>query len=115
MAKTQAEFRDIVLGHLKVLAAGETTSAEDAATTNSVIETVHAELQEDGIAYWDLATIPDSVIGWLKRVVAADLAHDFVTLAEAQNYESKREPSKLKLRALTANVAPTLPNIADFF
>lgn len=114
--KTQAEFRNIVLGHLKVLSVGDPEpSAEDATTTNEVIDAVHAELQEMGLAYWELTAIPDAVIGGLKRVVAADLAHDFVTMQEANQYESKRSAGISKIREIAAKVKPTLPNVAEYF
>lgn len=113
--KTQAEFRDIVLGHLNVLAAGEVPSAEDAVKANDVIEAVNAELMEVGLAYWPEDEIPVAVIGAYKRVVAADLAHDFLTAQEAAVYESKRQAGINRIRAVTATVAPSLPNMAVYF
>ncbi len=113
--KTQAEFRTIVLRYLKVLAAGEEASAEDKTTTDDAIETVHAELQEMGLAYWDLTAIPEAVVGGLKRVVAADIAHEFTMAGEADVYESKRNLGISKVKQVVAKVKPTLPHVAEYF
>jgi hypothetical protein len=99
---TKAELRDRVLRHLKVLAAGESATAEDAGAVESAIDDVYEELGELGHAYWSADTIPQACARPLMRIVAADVAADFVTQGEADDYEVKRAPAMSELRAILA-------------
>lgn len=99
---TKAELRDRVLRHLKVLEAGESATAEDASAVETAIDDVYAELGELGMAYWAANAIPAGCIRPLMRVVAADVAADFVTAPEVATYEVKRKPAMDELRAVLA-------------
>jgi hypothetical protein len=99
---TKADLRNRVLGHLKVLEAGESATAEDAAAVESAIDDVYAELGELGMSYWAANAIPAACLRPLMRVVAADVAAEFVTAVEVAEYESKRKPAMDELRAVLA-------------
>lgn len=99
---TTADLRNAVGEHLSILAAGETLSAEDANFIDRAIDRLHAELQEQSIAWWTLSTIPDSCMPALMRMVAADCAHAFMGADKAAAHETKRFIAERRLREITA-------------
>lgn len=112
---TKVELRDRVLRHLKVIEANESPVADDAAVTEEAIDDVYAELGELGHAYWSEDTIPASCLRPLMRIVAADLAADFVTAGEVSEYESKRAAAMSELRAILAEPDDGSVNTALYF
>jgi hypothetical protein len=93
-----------VLKHLKVYNAGEAVSAEDDATVDEAIEDVHAELQEKGLAYWDLSEIPGAVVRGLVWMVGADASPSFADASEIGSYMSLRDPGEKLIRAAVSNL-----------
>ena len=104
-----------VLKRLHVLAGSETPSAEDDAAADTVIEDVHEELQELGLAYWALSAIPAAVVPGLVHVICADLAGDFLTDAEAASYEGKRNYGLARIRAAVSNLKEHEINPQNYF
>lgn len=101
---TQAMLVERVLKHLRVYNAGETISAEDDATVDEAIADVHAELQELGLAYWDLSEIPQSVVRGLVWMVGADAAPSFVSAEEVGSYVSLRKAGEQRIRTAVSNL-----------
>jgi hypothetical protein len=112
---TKADLRERVLRHLKVLEANESPVAADAAATDEAIDDVYAELGELGQAYWSADTIPQACLRPLMRVVAADLAADFVTAGEVAEYEGNRKPAMAELRAILAEPNDGAPIAVCYF
>jgi hypothetical protein len=112
---TKVELRDRVLRHLKVLQAGESPTAEDAAAIVAAIDDVYAELGELGSAYWSEGAIPQACLRPLMRIVAADVAADFVSGAEVEGYEIKRAPAMAELRAILAEPNDGAPIAVCYF
>lgn len=77
MSKTTQDLAVRVLERLKVIAAGDTPSAEDAASVKSFYAGQFAELQADAVAYWDEDDIPDEAFQALADFVAGRIAPDF--------------------------------------
>lgn len=99
---TRADLIVEVAEHLSILQAGETLNAEDHNKIGKAVDSTHEELQELGVAYWTTATIPKAVVGALKRIVAADVAHAFMSKNEADSFQSVRLIAEHKLREITA-------------
>lgn len=101
---TQASLVERVLKHLRVYNAGEAVSAEDDATVDEAIEDVHAELQEKGLAYWELSAIPQAVVRGLVWMVGADASPSFVSPEEVGSYMSLRDAGEKHIRAAVSNL-----------
>lgn len=102
MALTQADLNGRVLRYLKVSEGNEAGSAEDAATVDLHINSVHDELIERQIAYWELTAIPLAVVTGLVRMVGADAAIEFMDTGEAGQYEARRMMGERMIRAVIA-------------
>lgn len=77
MAKTTADLVERVLVELRILAAGETPSAEDSALIIADYDAAVQELETRGIAAWPSASIPDRFFLPLVRYIAAVVAPAF--------------------------------------
>lgn len=79
---TQADLVKRVLRRLSVLEGGETPEADDDAVVDDTIADIFAELEENGLAYFELSDIPDAVMPGLIRMVASDVAPEFQAESE---------------------------------
>lgn len=77
MSYTTAQLAARVLERLKVTMAGETASAEDAATVENYYAGVFAEETVNGLFYWDADDIPTEAFEALVDLIATNLASDF--------------------------------------
>lgn len=77
MASTKAQIRNDVLEEIEVLAAGETASAEDAATVERKIDQVHAELDALELVSWPISAVPDSIVMGYVMMVAERCKNSF--------------------------------------
>ncbi len=67
-----------------------------------VIDMVHATLQADGIAYWDLTAIPDGAMFGLIDCVASQAAKDFFEADRAAQYSGLWSVGEKRLRSFVA-------------
>lgn len=77
MSKTTQQLATRVLERLKVIAAGETPDAADAASVKTFYANSFAELQVHDLVYWDQDDIPDEAFEPLSDLLAGRLAPDF--------------------------------------
>ena len=115
MAKTKAQFRNILLQYLRASDAAQTPSAADAADAETAIETTHAFLEQKEIAWWSLTAIPDEAVDALKRYVAAELAHRFVLPEEVALYAAEKPGALMDLRSLKAPAREREPVRPTYF
>ncbi len=108
MNKTQ--LREAILEHLKVLAAGETASSEDAALVDKIIDRVHPQLQVRGMAPFDTANIPDHYGEPLTRRIAFNVAPKF---GLAQDLVEKADAER-ELRQLSTKPTTEPTTFSDF-
>lgn len=108
---TQADLVIRVLRRLHVLEGGETPSAEDDATADDAIADVYAELEENGLAYFELTAIPTAVMPGLIRMVASELAPEFD--AETQMTMAWRAQGERMIRRVVSRQTDhqTIPQI----
>lgn len=97
---TQADLAKRVLRRLHVLEGGETPSAEDDAAADDAIADVYAELEENGLAYFELSDIPTAVMPGLIRMVASELAPEFG--AESQLTMAYRDIGERMIRRVVS-------------
>lgn len=112
---TQADLVKRVLRHLHVLEAGETADSDDDALIDDCITQVQSELTENGLAYWALTSIPESVMAGLIRMVAADAAAAFMDKGQAMAYEADRERGERMIRRAVAGPQTDTPIMRDYF
>lgn len=99
---TAAELRARVLQKLKVLQAGETEEAEDAALIDDIVVSVNEKLRDLGICYWSDSAFPQSVLEDLAMYVACHAAGDYMDERETQAFRQANEPrAELNLRRIT--------------
>lgn len=60
-----------------MLAAGETASAEDAATIDARVTSLHEEFIDNGLVPWALTAIPERAVAPFAIIVAADAWRPF--------------------------------------
>lgn len=77
MTKTTQNLAERVLLRLRVTAAGETPSDDDANTVKDFYAGTFAEMEIDNLIYWDEASIPDEAFEALADFIAGRLAPDF--------------------------------------
>lgn len=77
MSKTTAQLARRVLERLRVTAAGETPTSEDAQTVTQFYTGAFGEMQVDNLTYWDATDIPDEAFEALADLLAGRLAPDF--------------------------------------
>lgn len=81
-AKTKADLSTAVLRRLRILAAGETASAEDAALVEDEYDDTLEALREEGLVYWpntgrSTAEIPQVVFQALVGIMCDAVASAF--------------------------------------
>jgi hypothetical protein len=74
MSATKEDIRNRVLQKLRILAAGESATAEDAVLVEGVIDALHAELQEEQLTSWTISAVPDQFSEHYAAIVASRLA-----------------------------------------
>lgn len=79
---TATELVPRVLRKIKVLAAGEVASAEDAQLVEEKLRAVHASLKTHGLLRWTLQDIPDYAEEPYVMMCAFLVAPDFSQVAE---------------------------------
>lgn len=110
MTKTTAELAARVLERLRVTGAGETASAEDAATVSNYYATSFAELQVSDFVYWDQADIPDEAFEALSDLLAGRLGSDFGAPRPDLEASGRR-----RLGVLASQGATGLPVTGSYF
>ena len=113
--KTKADLRDSAMREIKKLANGEELSAEDSSYVEEKIDELHEELTELARAYWDTEEIPAAMMPSYTRVVAADIAGRYASLAEAQYFLALRQPAIQNMRRLTTRLKPPTEDERMFF
>ncbi len=78
MTKTTQQLAERVLTRLKVTAAGETPSNDDAETVKQFYADTFEEMTIDGMTYWDVESIPDEAFPSLVDFIAGRIAPEFV-------------------------------------
>lgn len=111
---TKAQLRTRVLEKLGVLAAGEAASAEDAAKVDEVIDDLHEQLVQEGIAAWTTAAIPQGLAMAMTQWVARLAAPDF-GLANDEPIQIQGETGEKKVRQLAAAGDPAEPIEAVYY
>lgn len=99
---TQSDLVNRVLTKLYVLEGGRTPDATEAATVNTAIGEVQAELQERRIAYWELTDIPEAVMHGLVLIVAGNCGPAFKPEMTMQECEAMREAGMRRIREVIA-------------
>jgi hypothetical protein len=99
---TQSDLVSRVLSELYVLEGGQTPDATSAATVNTAIAEVQAELQERRIAYWELSDIPEAVMRGLTMIVAGNVGRKFVPEMTMAECEQMREAGMRRIREVIA-------------
>lgn len=112
---TVAELRNRTLRHLKQLEAQEQASAEDASVVEAAYDTLFAELETLGLAYWTKTAIPEDVVRGLVWMLGADVAPDFVAIEEVAGYVSLREQGERLIRRVTAKPNYNMPIERNYF
>lgn len=91
MAATKAQIRDKVLRKLKVLAFGQTATAEDADIVETAYDEVHALLSEKEVITWGSGdSIPDEAVRPIVKIVAFEVADDFLSSKDEGRYQRLR-------------------------
>lgn len=102
MAKSQADLQTKVARLLNLAAQNAALSADNAARITEMIETCFAELEEMEIAYWELASIPESVFNAFATYVAATAQAEFPSTNGDGATLFSREGALVELVRLTA-------------
>lgn len=79
MTKTADDIRNQAGRILKLSSEGNSLPSYFATRLTEWVTDVHAMLEEDGLAYWAVGTVPDAVAKPLATYVAARSAHEFLS------------------------------------
>jgi hypothetical protein len=114
---TKTDIAKDVLKHVGILDASETPSAADDADVKKVIDGYHAQLLNDGIAYWPNDDYPEHVRFPFVRYVAPTVARMFDRpMQETQDYRADARAAYKDLVSQTRMVDETgLPTRADYY
>lgn len=110
---TQSDLVTRVLRRLHVLEAGEVPSSEDDAAVDDIITDLYAELEENGLAYFELSDIPAAVMPGLIRMVASDCAPEFNV--ESQMTMAWRAQGERMIRRVVASAPNHTPARHNYF
>jgi hypothetical protein len=97
--KSRAEMIVDILENLRVLAAGQSASAEDETITGSALDSVHDDLVREGLAPYALSAVPEWAQIPLTDVVSFKLCKKFGVVGVArqefaQDAEAGRDEMK---------------------
>ena len=113
---TKTDLSTRVLQNIKVLQAGETPEAGDQSLVQDRYDDAYYELQERGIAYWPIATIPVQLMAALEQLISARVAIKFMDASEAVYYESRVSQAMRDLEGLSAQTDDSArPVQANYF
>jgi hypothetical protein len=112
MTKSREDLVNRALAKLKVVAAGQQPSAEDAKVVDDMVEPTLAELAARSIyAYGDPDQIEDECFEHLAIILAQTCAEDF----GVEGNEGKRIAAEIRLREIGAETLSYQPLKADYF
>lgn len=74
---TRTDIRNRVLKKLRVLAAGESADADDAAVVDAAVAEKHEQLINRGLVAWDVDSVPPYAVGPFVTIVAAECCDEF--------------------------------------
>lgn len=98
---TKADFRRMVLTHLKVIDATENPDAEQSALLDLSIDGARALLLEKGLCWWDADTIPGAVSLPFRDFVCAMAASSFGR--DGKGYEAAGVPARKAIAGLKSS------------
>ena len=114
---TKAEVREKVLRKLRVLAEGESPSAQVQTDTDAAIDEMHAFLAAKNAITWDAdEDIPTAAVRPFVSVVASELADEFEV--DEMRYNRVRGEASGAIRELIKLATPTyIPQsiVADYY
>lgn len=109
---TKAQFRDRVLEHMGILAAGQSASAEDAEIVEEAIDSAHDQLRKFGLAPFATSAIPAWAQPGLRSYVC-DLVGP--TFGFGGAFAGGRDAGRKELADQVAITAPPIAIEADYF
>ena len=113
---TRAILAKAVLKNLGIIGIGVTPSAEDSADVIDRIDSYHAQLRDDGMAYWSDDEIPLEVREPLTVLLAGVCAPMFQVSTEKQTILAQQIPNARKALGKHVQARRALrPNVAEFF
>jgi hypothetical protein len=110
---TQTELTNRTLEVLGIKALGQAATSEDFDRTYESITALYNELRRDGLAPFDLSTIPEWAQVPFRDIAAADSA-SFYGMSSGE-YEAKSAMAKSRLYRQTAGDAHDIPIPARYF
>ena len=113
--RTRVNLAEAAMREIKKLSVGEEFAPEDQNYVLGVIDEADAELDELEIVYWDQEEIPEAMFPSYKRLIAADIAGRYTSLAEAQYYLALRTPAIQNMRRLTTRQKPPVEDERSYF
>lgn len=105
---TKADFRRMLLTHLKVINAREAPSAANASLADLWIDSARGLLMEKGLCWWDSDDIPAAVMIPFVNYVAGLCCASFGK--NGKGYEAQVTPARLSIAALkSSDERPDVP------
>lgn len=113
--RTEAELATGVMRAFGWVDATESPSAEDQSYVISRYRDLHAELADDGMAYWDVASIPVVVFEPLIQFLGLSCGNAFGKAATLRDLEEGMKIFKRRLGRHTSKKSTDLPTQFEVF
>jgi hypothetical protein len=110
---TRADLIDDVLTRLKVKAAGESASADDAKTAGDAADGAYEKLRGEGLAGFEISAIPEWAQTDMSRLVCAEIAEEYVP--DVQKYLVLAAEARRSLRTQQSRTGHNLPIRACYY
>lgn len=90
MAKTKSDIARLALGRIGLRTEEQEPSAYQQQRAEDGVDLAFAELGHHGIAYFDVESVPDGVVGALSLYVAGEIAEEFLSEERASYFRSQQ-------------------------
>jgi len=113
---TRTDIRNRIAKELRIVAGGETLSAEDASDIEETITDTQSQLEDKEDAYWVDGDYPDELVAALVKIMSFEAAQKYgISQDKMTAYAAKQIEGYRDLRAHLSVRVDDRPIAADYF